>query len=252
MTNEPQSALTRERPDLWRRALRLAMNLTGYEYPAKMPLADGTITACGFNYPMPTPETPEERERREIEKAIREIEWEIERFEKGYAQRFPNEQYTIGQREWLRRQLEKAKAKRPQADAKAVVVPEGAMEWLLHEVGHWVAATPEERALPNYGYNSLLRPDIVAEMKGKGSAREWQAWAFEEIVLGPFGHSRDFAAPSYRGGVAFAKNGPIPSEHLRHAERRTASIDIAEWRALYGDWVNYERQRNTPSWKRPN
>jgi hypothetical protein len=44
---EPGSELTRERPDLWRRGLALATSLTGYVYAPKLPLADGTIYACG-------------------------------------------------------------------------------------------------------------------------------------------------------------------------------------------------------------
>lgn len=115
-----------------------------------------------------------------------------------------------------------------------------AMEWLLHEVGHWVASTPGERLLPNYGYG-------IVKQKGWGKDREWQAWAFEEIILAPFGPSRGFAPPEHRGGTAF--DGPgyqlIPEEHLRYASTqiKASGISIEQWRALYGEWVRWGTER---------
>lgn len=143
------------------------------------------------------------------------------------------------------KKIEEELAKRTGLSTLHVLVPEGAMEWLLHEAGHWVAATLEERRLPDYGYGQ--------EEKGMGKAREWQAWAFEEIVLAPFGHSREFIPPKQKGGVAFAKNGQIPGEHLRHVERNIRELSdmhVEEWRAIWGEWIAYEQARSVPSWER--
>jgi hypothetical protein len=105
---------------------------------------------------------------------------------------------------------------------------------LLHEVGHWVAATPEERLLPNYG----LGPDETGWM----GEREWQAWGFEEIIMAPFGPSRLFAPPSQRDGAAFKTAGPMPGWATHHAALRLSDvrIDIEEFRALYGEWVRWD------------
>ena len=113
------------------------------------------------------------------------------------------------------------------------MVPDGAMEWLLHEVGHWVVASPEERQLRNYG---------VSESEyGHDGEREWQAWAFAEIVLAPFGPSRMLAPPSQRDGAAFSKVGPLPRGCLRHAEREilTLGISVEQWRHVWGQWVRW-------------
>lgn len=127
---------------------------------------------------------------------------------------------------------------------RLVYVPEGAMEWLLHEAGHWVASTPEERRRPNYG--------LGIETHGHGADREWQAWAFEEIILAPFGPAREFAPPSQRDGVGFSKSGPIAEEHMRHAERsiRELGLDIEEWRAVYRPWIEWGKKRGEKApWK---
>lgn len=126
-----------------------------------------------------------------------------------------------------------------------IPVPEGSVEWVLHEMGHWVAATPAERLLPDYGYGQ--------EVKGVGKAREWQAWAFEEIVLAPWGPSRNFCPPPHRGGVAFkGGNEPIPPEHLRHVERalQSSGVSVEQWRRAIMPWLDWEAGRSTPSWCR--
>ena len=65
-------------------------------------------------------------------------------------------------------------------------------------------------------------------------------WAFEEIILAPFGPARSFAPPEHAGGVGFSKN-QIPYEAMRHAERRIANlgIDVDEWRGAYGEWSRW-------------
>lgn len=130
--------------------------------------------------------------------------------------------------------------------APRVFVPEGAMEWLLHEVGHWLAASPEERLLDNYG--------LSAAEHGHDGEREWQAWAFEEIVLAPFGHARGFAPLTQRDGAAFAKSGPMPAWSLWHIEKRIteARVDVEPWRSLYGEWIRFEQGLSAPSWERSN
>jgi hypothetical protein len=118
------------------------------------------------------------------------------------------------------------------AEINAVLVPDGAMEWLLHEVGHHLAASQRQRTLPNHG--------LTLDHIGDGRA-EWRAWAFEEIILAPWGPARHFAPPTQRDGVAFEKNGPIDAWHMRFMERRIARdrVDIAEWRSIYGEWVRW-------------
>jgi hypothetical protein len=223
MNGEPQSKLTMNRPDIWIRALSLATNLTGYIYAPKLPAADGSIWACGGLLPEPTP-----REK------IKELEEKIkinERYRKHPGRPWRDEYLDECNKEY---QKEIDRLKKEFNLAPTVYVPEGAMEWLLHEVGHYIAATPEERLLPNYGYGTIKK-------KGWGKARELQAWGFEEIILSPFGTARMFAPPEHRGGTAFEKSGPIPEMATRHAQQQmlTLGIDAEQWRVLYGEWVEW-------------
>lgn len=242
---EPTSALTRERPDLWRRAIALASGLTGYQYVPKLPTADGAILACGFGryYPEPKPETPEEIRQRQIdylERRIHEIDSNIEVWEGEISERQGWIESQLRERAEHIAELERLRG----LSALMIPVPEGAMEWLLHEVGHYVAATPEERLFTDYGYGY--------EAKGVGKDREWQAWAWEEIVLAPWGPSREFAPPKHRGGVAYSKSGPIPTRAVEHVTRKLAElpINVEDWRTLYGLWIAYEQGRSVPAWRR--
>lgn len=253
MVKSPGSLLTLERPDLWLRAITLANGLTGIQYEPKAPGPDGSIFACSGGYWEPPPErTPEEKERDEIkslEQIVSQLKRELDYFQQkiDHGERAYRE-YFRQRRDEINERLKKAEeelARRTGLATLHVYVPEGAMEWLLHETGHWVAATPEERRLPDYGYGQ--------EIKGVGKDREWQAWAFEEIVLAPFGPSRAFTPPKQRGGVAFSKNQPIPKAALRHVERnlRELPVDLAEWRALYGAWIVHEQAGpDAPQWSR--
>lgn len=135
--------------------------------------------------------------------------------------------------------------------AGTLLVPEGAMEWLLHEVGHWVAATEEERRLPNFGFG-VIREGICTCTENFtecrcGDEREWQAWAFEEIILSPFGNSRFFCPPPHRGGLAFDKNQPIPDTAFRHIETRLRadSIHVEQWRQIWGEWLRWGQSLGT-------
>lgn len=230
MTPEPQSLLTRERPDLWQRALTIATRTTGMLYLPKLTEADGSVSMCGGGYDgntyPPRPSAPYDPS------PARDHEWRWEDDGRGYAWR-PKKDPEPGA----------GKDEEPAEKLLGVLVPEGAMEWLLHEVGHWVAATERERRLPDYGYGQ--------EERGVGKLREWQAWAFEDAVLSPFGNARLFAPPAHRGGVAFRKAGPIAVEHGFYIDRRIAAagVDTCEWRALYGEWIRHEQRKAVPSWQ---
>lgn len=232
------SALTQSRPDIWRRAVSLSASLTGMRYPHKSPLPGGEIYACGVPRQMPS----QKRER--IHEDISRYKIQRERAqERGDRQEVDRIDDAIKRRE---RELEELSEESPDEGSQttaSVVVPDGAMEWLLHEVGHWVASDAAERSLPNYGLSS-------SEV-GHDGDREWQAWAFEEIVLAPFGQARHFAPPTQRDGAAFLKNGPMPTQHLRHAERRIAELrlPLEPWRIVWGDWVRWGRAHGGAPWK---
>lgn len=239
----PQSRLTVQRPDIWQRGLALATGLTGYSFPSKLPVR-GVIQACGgwggrLDNP---PKNPEER--------IEELKRHIEIYDR-FIKKDPDKTFWRTSRDNAKREIEKIK--KEQEEKKAVAVPEGAMEFLLHEVGHWVSATDSERLLPSYGLIDEIAgikdgfEKIVVPTSDLLYEREWQAWAFEEIILAPFGPSRNFASPTWRDGVAFTKSGPIPDFALRHAERSIASlgIDIEQWRAVYGEWVKWGYSQST-------
>jgi hypothetical protein len=199
--SDARSLLTRTRPDVWSGGLSLATALTGLRYVHKEPLAGGTIYACGKerrpSYRRRDPASPYRRDPSHVP-----------------GRRDPTPDHLI-------------------IDPDEVPVPEGAMEWLLHEVGHYVAASPKERLLPNYG--------LSESEHGHDGEREWQAWAFEEIVLAPFGPSRLFAPPSQRDGAAYARSGPMPAAYLRHVERQIAALglDVERLRVEWGEWVRW-------------
>lgn len=200
------SRLTVERPDLWQRGLDLATGLTGYLYLPKLPLPDGTIFACGYgNWPAPT-----------IDEKIRNKEDYIEQLRRGG--------WTEAELKDRLAELDELKKLRGDSVCSAVLVPDGAMEWLLHEVGHWIAASPEERQLPNYG-----------------NGHEIEAWAFEEIVLGQFGPARHFAPLTQRDGTAFDLSGPIPAWAFRHIDRQIAAdrIAVEQFKLLWAEWVQW-------------
>lgn len=213
------------RPDIWTRALDLSVGLTGYTYAPKQPLADGTIYACGGGVYSPPITDGSIREK------IHKQEQLIRKYEK-----YPTYQRgLIEELERLQEELRKFREEESKQLASTVFVPEGSAEWLLHEVGHWIAATDTERRAQHYGLASLA--------DDHGADREWQAWAFEEIVLAPYGSSREFATPMTRDGEAFTRHGPMPQRYLRHVEQRLdeLQIDLEPWRVVWGDWVKWGR-----------
>lgn len=228
-----ESLLTRERPDIWARGLALAHGLTGYRYEPKLPLPDGTIYACGGGYYPSLPDlpaTPEEIKKEELDRiddqigdCERDIAYEESEIADHESAIDIHKEKLVG----LKKKLKELKKNRGAALAGAsVFVPDGAMEWLLHEVGHYIAATPDERKLPNYG---LSESEV-----GHDGEREWEAWAFEEIVLAPFGPSREFAPPTQRDGAGYTKAGPMPQRCLDHVERqmRTLGLDAEMFRVV--------------------
>lgn len=251
-----KSRLTVLRPGIWRRAMALSTSLTGYNYAPKEPLPDGTIYACGYSdwtpQTPPPPKTNDEIRRERVEEIDRDIAWKEEDLE---------ELGKLIERKEVERaqlQIEIDELKKERASLLAVptvYVPEGSMEWLLHEVGHWLAASEDERLMQNYGLSSGIVEEAPETISEHGQDREWQAWAFEEIVLTPFGASRLFAAPSCREGVAFAKNLPIPSLAMQRAERkmREHCVDLELWRGCWSDWVTWgQAQGEAAPWRSEN
>lgn len=280
-TMTPDSYLTTHRPDLWFRAVGLATRLTGALYVPKVPLPDGTIQACGYRQPSPPHHGPSTwhiiREFPDLHERLRSLRERLER-ERSIGDT------PCGRGEWerairdteekIRHQSTPPPASDIEPDTErdpprgglstapiVIPVPDGAMEWLLHEVGHWVAATEEERLLPDYGIaDEIAGVDggfqriVLPQNDSYRAAREWQAWAWEEIVLAPWGPARSFVPPTQAGGVAFARPGPLEDRHLRHAARQAGElrVDVEEWRAIYGEWVRWERSQPVPSWLRVN
>lgn len=257
------SQLTADRYDIWARALLMAHEITGVTYVDKRPLADGTIFACGGYYPPRNPTLREklqhkkdqlERMRRERHywspRQIDEAEAEYEELKRQYI---PTLDEKIQEQEDVVRKkkdnsydhspasiersedhLERLKKEKAQlSPPMSVYVPSGAMEWLLHEVGHWVAASEKERLLPNYGN------------PGDDSTREIEAWAFEEMVLSHLGPARYFGPLSQRDGIAFDLSGPLPRTAFRHVERRLlqGQIAIAPVQILWEEWVIWGRSQ---------
>lgn len=217
----PNSRLTVARPDIWTRGLQLATSVTGYAYLPKLPLVDGTIFACGsYRYEPPKPvKTPEQKEQEERQDRIDKIDGEIRWRERLIRER--TEDIAT-----FTKEIEELKKERAGLTTAApfVLVPEGEMEWLLHEVGHWLASTPAERAMPNYG-----------------DGHELEAWAFEQIVLGPvIGKDARLIAPlTQRDGTAFDWAGPLPAWSFRHIDRcvRADRVDVEAFRVLWGEWI---------------
>jgi len=235
----PNSLLTLERPDIWMRALELATSTTGMLYLPKLPGIDGRIWACGYYRPRPTapppkpteapapppppkpteapapPPPPKPTGKEALEDVLAETERRIRVPEESVLE-YPGGKKLLFQ---------------------AVAVPEGSMEWLLHEVGHWLAATPEERALPNYG--------LTASTTGHDGQRELEAWAFEDIILAPWGSGRLFAAPSMRDGAAFEHAGPFSAVTYQRVDVQMmkARLSVEQWRSVYRDWVQWGRTK---------
>lgn len=248
MQKEPLSKLTAERPHIWLRGLALATGLTGFDYTHKA----NPLSACGrITWREPKTPKPEDNKEEGYTWIEGDGEWvkhyprdEIKNPEPVIKDRRVHWNSETGHWEYWDRDTSKMviiknKKITPSKKKAAMPVPEGAMEWLLHETGHWVVSTPEERLMSNYGYDEL-------DLDGWGKAREIQAWAFEEIIMAPFGSSRMFAPASQRDGAAFSKIGLIPDFHLRHAERqiKACGLDIEEWRSVYGEWVKWGKQSN--------
>ena len=163
METEPTNRLTRERPDIWTRGVALFTASTGIAVLPKMPTPEGVIFSCGGapDYVFPPVPARREKTQEEINKEI------AERSERDRQKRIGDLEQQIA---WKRRDIEKARQDQDRREKElaeleaelarqrrgvsaagfSVHVPDGAMEWLLHEMGHWVAATPAERSRPNF------------------------------------------------------------------------------------------------------
>lgn len=236
---EPQSILTRLRPDIWADGLRLATALTGFDYAPKYPLPDGTIYACGGGYyqppPPPRPRTGDEIRRDEANTEIRDLTDKLRRDQEEILRqekiRSDADEYIERLRTSVAALKRLIQRKTDELEASAVVVPEGAMEWLLHEVGHWIASSENERCTKNYALHGA--PQSHAD------AREMQAMVWEEIVFAPYGRARSFVPPSQRDGAAFERDATTGA-FVRVMQRVSDSrIDIEEWRAIWGKWVTW-------------
>lgn len=201
------------------------------------------------------PPTPEEIERARIERVKKDltiIDADIERHERdidAWKKQIHEDQKHIDDTEKkieeLRKKRQEKEAEMPKAETAPLVwVPEGAMEWLLHEVGHFVASSPEERRALNYG--------LGPSEHGPEGDREWQAWAFEDLILLPHGPARDLAPPTQRDGAAFSRVGPIDDVYHRHVGRQVDALglDVEQWRRQYGDWVRWgQSMGDAAPWK---
>ena len=230
------SQLTHDRPDIWIRALKLAGDTTGIRYVEKLPLPDGTVYACGGGS---TYQRPQKEKRDEL---AREIIGQEDALEIVLENPYEYSPKNIDDRresiKGLKEELERLKKgilpDAPDAQALSVFIPSGAMEWLLHEVGHWVVASDADRKRPNYG-----------------NSRDIEAWAFEEAVLAHLGPARDFAPPTQRDGPAFTA-GPLPDWAFRRVDKRLADggMAIEPFQILWADWVAWGyAQGNDAPWR---
>ena len=232
------SQLTRARPDIWARGLELAGATTGVRYVEKRPLPDGSIFACGgggYWYPPvngPRPKPKPSPAPSPLEQEIEQTRSDLEKMKK--------DAYDHSQREIDEKQadLDELLRKQGAIQSFAVCIPSGAMEWLLHEVGHWVAASDADRRRPDYG---------------PAEDQEVPAWAFEEAVLSHLGPARHFAPPTQRDGAAFSV-GPIPGWAFRRIDTRLADgrIDVEPFQLLWAEWVAWGRAQghDDAPWRR--
>ena len=221
------SQLTVNRPDIWDRALRLAEATTGVTYVEKQPLPDGTIHACGGrsypNYYQP-PRDRNQYQDRSLPPSIKE---QLKRQRENLNRKRGEITSILDEIDNLISQLSGGDT------APVVFIPSGAMEWLLHEVGHWVAASDKERRMINYG-----------------DGHEMEAFAFEDAVLGQA--SRPLVVPTQRDNCACELTGPLPQWAFSHIDKRIADdrIDIHQFRAIWLEWVAWGyRQGDDAPWR---
>jgi hypothetical protein len=218
----PDSLLMARRPDIWMRTIALAESTTGLSFPHKRELPDGTLYACGSGYggggyaPAPTPESDS---LEELKRKRDKLQKEVQEREQLKRERLQREQLE-GEISELEKKLQ-----------LKVFVPEGSVEWVLHEVGHWLASTAAERMMPDHGLQAQACDD-----------REWQALAFESMVFRPWGDPRYLCSPTVRDdSVVFRTPGPIAAHHERHIDTQLSrsGLSIQPWRQLASEWVSW-------------
>lgn len=122
-----------------------------------------------------------------------------------------------------------------------VEIPEGAVEWLLHEVGHWVMSKHKGTDVVNYG----LSLDSIEE--------ELLATAFQDIVFSPWDGAYSLAPKTVIAelsdpkdtNIGFAQE--ISREMYREAEKRAiaAKIDFEYYCTVFGEWAEWELGRQS-------
>ena len=133
------------------------------------------------------------------------------------------------------------------------MVPEGCGEGLLHEIGHYIAATSIERALPNYGFGDIIyEPNEGEYRRGVGWDREYQAYAFECAVFKQqamrFYNGRNGTSSPEHCGVLWREE--LHPWHFRWVERHLGVINIPldKVQHIWGKWVEWEISTGSPAW----
>jgi hypothetical protein len=124
-----------------------------------------------------------------------------------------------------------------------IETPDGDVEALLHELCHWLVASPEERDLVNLG----MRED---DPTPHSRLREEQAWRLECKLLEPFATEAEIHArltpesrsshPVFQGG--WQHDGRLA---LQHGLRSLSVIDAPTWtrlRQILGLWDREQRE----------
>lgn len=246
----PSSLFALEKPLLWRQSLQIATRLTGKRYVNKLPSEDGTIWMCGSGgggsfysdecdddewrkggYEKKKDGGTENGEDTEDsgKEGVDELQDRIDRLERLDKDR--------KRRIEIDREIEILRKEKDRLHlAQIVHVPEGAVEWLAHEVGHWLSS--DHRDAFNMGMTEY------AENDSDVARQEWEAMAFEDILFAPWAPSRILMPPSYRGGIPFSKDTISPVYFSAMEKKmRSARIDIEEWRQVFGPYAEWELSR---------
>lgn len=114
-----------------------------------------------------------------------------------------------------------------------VRIPEGAVEWLLHEVAHYFVAESDEELHPNHGLQTV-KP-AVAEL------REWSAFAIQQAVFEPWGPVHLMVPPPHRGGLCYSTSR-FPSAAIKIADRQfgKGNPSLEYLRVIFGPWAKWE------------
>jgi hypothetical protein len=123
-----------------------------------------------------------------------------------------------------------------------IKLPEGDVESLVHELCHWLVATPEQREAPN------LALDRVGVREG--IALEEAAWTLEAWLFSPYLSEAELGAlvsPFALEWVLFGADHPTvnnQAELLAHGLKalRDSALDVPQLRQVLRRWVDWVRQ----------